>query len=62
VVLQLAKEITNIEQQTLQQAAMQRQRQANNDFNRASRMLRHRKGRRCKWRQVHFYFSIFVII
>ena len=44
--LHMAKEITNIEQQTLRQVAMQRQRQANNDFNRASRMLRYGKGRR----------------
>jgi hypothetical protein len=44
--LHMAKEITNIEQQSFKQLAMQRQRQANNDFSRASKMLRYKKGRR----------------
>ncbi len=44
--LHMAKEITNVEQQTVKRLAIQRQRQANIDFNKASRMLRYGKGRR----------------
>jgi len=44
--LHVAKEITNIEQQTVKQLALQRQRQVNVDFNRASNMLRYGRRRR----------------
>lgn len=44
--LHMAKEITNVEQRTFQQMALQRRRQANVSFKNVARALRYKKGRR----------------